>query len=181
MRPVFRLPRAAVLAGLLALGACAGETPPEHVFAVFFANFATQLDTQGQSVVARAAAAANRFPNLPVTVTGYADPSDTTPAGVPPAGRGAGWAGHRDADRRRRARQPDHTQADRRAAEQPSGASRAAASRSTSAHPNPMPDGATLRETPRDVLRRVFGYPAFRGHQEAAVEQVVGGGRRAWC
>ncbi len=82
MRPVFRLPRAAVLAGLLALGACAGETPPEHVFAVFFANFATQLDTQGQSVVARAAAAANRFPNLPVTVTGYADPSDTTPAGV---------------------------------------------------------------------------------------------------
>lgn len=83
MRPAFILPRAAIVTGLLALGACAAqETPPEHVFAVFYANFATTLDAPGQAVVARAAAASNRFPNLPVTVTGYADPSDTTPAGV---------------------------------------------------------------------------------------------------
>ncbi len=34
----------------------------------------------------------------------------------------------------------------------------------------------TSPESPRDVLRRVFGFPAFRGLQEAAVDQVVGGG-----
>jgi ATP-dependent DNA helicase RecQ len=39
-----------------------------------------------------------------------------------------------------------------------------------------MPDGATLRESPREVLRRVFGFPEFRGHQEAAVDQIVRGG-----
>jgi ATP-dependent DNA helicase RecQ len=31
-------------------------------------------------------------------------------------------------------------------------------------------------EGPRDILRRVFGFPAFRGQQEAAVNQVVSGG-----
>jgi ATP-dependent DNA helicase RecQ len=30
--------------------------------------------------------------------------------------------------------------------------------------------------TPQDVLRRVFGYPAFRGLQEAAISQVMAGG-----
>jgi ATP-dependent DNA helicase RecQ len=44
-----------------------------------------------------------------------------------------------------------------------------------------MPDGrADLRlpetETPRAVLRRVFGFPAFRGLQEPAVEHVTNGG-----
>ncbi|MEJ1976227.1 MAG: OmpA family protein [Acetobacteraceae bacterium] len=34
------------------------------------------------AVVARAAAAAKRFPALPVTVRGYADISNTTPSGV---------------------------------------------------------------------------------------------------
>ena len=38
-----------------------------------------------------------------------------------------------------------------------------------------MLDGAT-REGPGDVLRRVFGFPAFRGQQEAVVEHVTGGG-----
>src|SRR3954451_1603456 len=32
------------------------------------------------------------------------------------------------------------------------------------------------RPAPADVLRRVFGFPAFRGLQEAAVEHVVAGG-----
>ena len=82
MRPAITWPRTAIFAGLLALGACAQPTPPEHVFAVFFQNFATTLDAPGQGVVAHAAAAAKQFPALPVTVTGYADPSDTTPAGV---------------------------------------------------------------------------------------------------
>src|SRR5450755_4350774 len=27
-----------------------------------------------------------------------------------------------------------------------------------------------------DVLRRVFGYPSFRGEQEAIIERIVGGG-----
>ncbi len=39
-----------------------------------------------------------------------------------------------------------------------------------------MPDAVTSRESPREVLRRVFGFPAFRGLQEAAVERVVAGG-----
>jgi len=32
------------------------------------------------------------------------------------------------------------------------------------------------RTAPRDVLRRVFGFPAFRGLQEAAIERVMAGG-----
>jgi ATP-dependent DNA helicase RecQ len=39
-----------------------------------------------------------------------------------------------------------------------------------------MPDGAQFAESPRDVLRRVFGFPDFRGLQADAVNQVVGGG-----
>ncbi len=39
-----------------------------------------------------------------------------------------------------------------------------------------MPDAAPGPEAPRDVLRRVFGFPAFRGLQEAAVNRVVAGG-----
>ena len=39
-----------------------------------------------------------------------------------------------------------------------------------------MPDGAIRGETPKDVLRRVFGFPEFRGLQEQAVSQVVAGG-----
>ena len=31
-------------------------------------------------------------------------------------------------------------------------------------------------ETPLDILRRVFGFPAFRGLQEAAVAHVTAGG-----
>src|ERR1700712_3517205 len=32
------------------------------------------------------------------------------------------------------------------------------------------------RPAPADILRRVFGFPAFRGLQEAAIHQVVSGG-----
>ncbi len=39
-----------------------------------------------------------------------------------------------------------------------------------------MPDAMPPGEGPRDILRRVFGFPAFRGQQEAAVNQVVAGG-----
>ena len=41
-----------------------------------------------------------------------------------------------------------------------------------------MPDGhgPVGQETPRDILNRVFGFPAFRGLQEEAVAQVVRGG-----
>lgn len=40
----------------------------------------------------------------------------------------------------------------------------------------PAQDIAEGRIAPRDVLRRVFGFPAFRGLQEAAIERVVAGG-----
>ncbi len=33
-----------------------------------------------------------------------------------------------------------------------------------------------LSESPQAVLRRVFGFPGFRGQQQAAVEHVIGGG-----
>jgi ATP-dependent DNA helicase RecQ len=39
-----------------------------------------------------------------------------------------------------------------------------------------MPDVGVAPEEPREVLRRVFGFPAFRGLQEPAVQRVVGGG-----
>ena len=32
---------------------------------------------------------------------------------------------------------------------------------------------ARVDAAPRDVLRRVFGFPAFRGLQEAAVSRVI--------
>ena len=40
----------------------------------------------------------------------------------------------------------------------------------------PAHDMGEGRIAPRDVLRRVFGFPAFRGLQEAAIERVVAGG-----
>ncbi len=40
----------------------------------------------------------------------------------------------------------------------------------------PAPDIIEGRVAPRDVLRRVFGFPAFRGLQEAAIERVMAGG-----
>jgi ATP-dependent DNA helicase RecQ len=33
-----------------------------------------------------------------------------------------------------------------------------------------------MRETPLQMLNRVFGYPAFRGQQQAVIERVLGGG-----
>ena len=40
-----------------------------------------------------------------------------------------------------------------------------------------MPDGVfSTSAEPHDVLRRVFGYPAFRGLQEDAIRHVTGGG-----
>ncbi len=39
-----------------------------------------------------------------------------------------------------------------------------------------MPDGAIGRDAPREVLRRVFGFPEFRGLQAEAVQRVVEGG-----
>ena len=45
-----------------------------------------------------------------------------------------------------------------------------------------MPDGSLnfgstrIGESPRAVLARVFGYPEFRGQQEAVIDHVVGGG-----
>lgn len=40
----------------------------------------------------------------------------------------------------------------------------------------PAQTAADARIAPRDVLRRVFGFPAFRGLQEAAIERVMAGG-----
>ena len=70
----------AILFGLLVLGACTQPAPPDHVFPVFFTQFSASIDAPAQAIVARAAAAAKRTPNLMVYVAGYADrtgaPSD---------------------------------------------------------------------------------------------------------
>ena len=42
--------------------------------------------------------------------------------------------------------------------------------------PTPAVGATTVGADPVDVLRRVFGYDAFRGDQQAVVDQVVGGG-----
>ena len=42
--------------------------------------------------------------------------------------------------------------------------------------PGLSPAGLTAEDAPREVLRRVFGFSAFRGLQEEAIAQVVGGG-----
>ena len=39
-----------------------------------------------------------------------------------------------------------------------------------------VPDGITGVETPRDILRRVFGFPEFRGLQADVIAHVVAGG-----
>ena len=66
--------RASILAGVLALGACAiFDPPPDHVFPIFFNEQSAEIDGPAQAVVARAAAAAKRHPQLPVNVAGYAD------------------------------------------------------------------------------------------------------------
>ena len=31
-------------------------------------------------------------------------------------------------------------------------------------------------DAPREVLRRVFGFPSFRGYQEAVIEHLLAGG-----
>jgi len=33
-----------------------------------------------------------------------------------------------------------------------------------------------MAATPRDVLKRVFGYESFRGHQQAIIEHTLSGG-----
>jgi outer membrane protein OmpA-like peptidoglycan-associated protein len=72
----------AILFGLLTLGACATQTPPDHTFAVFFSNDSAVLDVPAQAVVLRAATASKQFPALPVYVAGYADRSGSPAATI---------------------------------------------------------------------------------------------------
>ena len=41
---------------------------------------------------------------------------------------------------------------------------------------NTLPDTPAEKPTPAQVLHEVFGYPRFRGEQQAIVEHVAGGG-----
>lgn len=64
-----------VLLALPLLSACMGDNLPEQPRrVVFFTDTSAQLDGAAQAVVADAAALANRNPNVPVRVTGFADP-----------------------------------------------------------------------------------------------------------
>ena len=59
--------------GLLAFAACAQQTPPDNVFAVFFNDFSSNLDPTAMAIVSSAADTAKRFPAYSVKVSGYAD------------------------------------------------------------------------------------------------------------
>jgi outer membrane protein OmpA-like peptidoglycan-associated protein len=65
--------RLALGLGLLALSACAQQTPQDTIYAVFFQDFSSNLDAPGLAIVANAAAAANAHPTYTVEVTGFAD------------------------------------------------------------------------------------------------------------
>ena len=68
--------------GLLALSACALQQPPDRVYPVFFTDFSSTLDPAGITVVNTAAALAQKFPLLPVKVTGYADNAGSPAADI---------------------------------------------------------------------------------------------------
>ncbi len=59
---------------VLALGACAVFEGPSARYVVFYTEFSAKLDDSAHAVVAAAAAFANRHPEQPVVVSGFADP-----------------------------------------------------------------------------------------------------------
>jgi OOP family OmpA-OmpF porin len=67
--------RLSVLAVLL-LGGCAALTSsaPQQRYVVFFQEWSAQIDTPAQQALQAAATAAQKYPALPVTVSGFADP-----------------------------------------------------------------------------------------------------------
>ena len=68
--------------GLLALSACAQQTPPDRIFAVFFNDFSSNLDPTAMAIVSNAADIAKRFPKYPVKVSGYADRAGSAQADI---------------------------------------------------------------------------------------------------
>ena len=68
---------------LLALSACAMQPPPpDRIYPVFFNDFSSTLDPAGVAVVADAASVAQKYPQLAVKVTGYADSAGSPEADV---------------------------------------------------------------------------------------------------
>ncbi len=67
---------------LLALSACAQQTPPDCIFPVFFNDFSSNVDPTGMAIVSSAASVANRFPRYVVKVTGYADRAGSAQADI---------------------------------------------------------------------------------------------------
>ena len=69
---------APLIAALLALAGCATTRQPAlapgQSFPVFFTNAAVIPDSRGQQVVEAAVAWAHRYPDEPISITGYADP-----------------------------------------------------------------------------------------------------------
>ena len=74
--------RLALGLGLLALSACAQQSPPDHIFPIFFNDFSSNVDPTGMSIIANAADAAKRFPRAAVMVTGYSDRAGSAQADI---------------------------------------------------------------------------------------------------
>jgi outer membrane protein OmpA-like peptidoglycan-associated protein len=67
---------------LLALSACAQQTPPDRIFPVFFNDFSSNVDPTGMAIVTNAAAVAKHFPGYVVKVTGFADRAGSAQADI---------------------------------------------------------------------------------------------------
>ncbi|MGH7057652.1 MAG: OmpA family protein [Acetobacteraceae bacterium] len=77
--------RAFLLFAALSLAGCtmrSGTGAPAAHFAVFFQEWSAGLDHPALATIKTAAAAANRSPSLPLSVTGYADPLGSEQANI---------------------------------------------------------------------------------------------------
>ena len=69
-----------VLGLLLVLGACAQADQSGQRFVVYFQQWSAGLDDSAKQVVVSAAGWAREHPNVPVTVSGFADPDGSPQA-----------------------------------------------------------------------------------------------------
>ncbi len=74
--------RLAIGLGLLALSGCMTQQLPDRVYPVFFDDFSANLDPAGMAAVSNAAVLAQKFPTVPVKVTGYSDQAGSTAAEI---------------------------------------------------------------------------------------------------
>ena len=158
-----------------ATGSARAADPPAQKFVVFFQEWSAAIDDSAQAVISQAAEWVKSHPGNVAHVNGFADPTGSK-AGQHPAVRSArAGRGRSVADRRRRS--------EARAAARPwLGAVRADLAGEPAGGNQHRPALSRMLQSlvqaeawddPAAVLRRVFGFPGFRGQQEQVVRHVV--------